>query len=351
MEASEFVARFGEHAGLLARPRATLKTMLRACLIAVVSTLAGSALAAGEVQFVTADIVRKAPECASLFAGTGSKKANLWESAKQPALESHCGALQKGAQRVDAGNFVAALDFAQKADDLTPNLAGPNVIRGLAYARWGKPKEAVAAFEKAKSLHPRALDDATVLDDYGASLVRVGKLEEARRAYRALLPRVSGPTGMCGVQATCAAASLAYLTAGVLAMDEGPSGLEEAVAILREARNKSEGELRRVAAFALALALDRRGDVDQAREVASDMAKTRGVPAEIPPEITVRFPGLEEAHALRAIGLETVDTPNAIAAWKAYLDGGGDKRAWAANAKAHLAKLEKAPAPKKEKPK
>jgi Flp pilus assembly protein TadD len=313
------------------------------------------ALAAGEVQFVTADIVRKAPECASLFAGTGSgsKKANLWESAKQPALESHCGALQKGAQRVDAGNFVAALDFAQKADDLTPGLAGPNVVRGLAYARWGKPKDAVAAFEKAKSLHPRALDDATVLDDYGASLVRVGKLEAARRAYRALLPRVAGPTGMCGVQATCAAASLAYLTAGVLAMDEGTSGLEEAVAILREARNKSDGELRRVAAFALALALDRRGDADQAREIASDMAKTRGVPAEVPPEITVRFPGLEEAHAVRAIGLETVDAANAIIAWKAYLDGGGDKRAWAANAKAHIAKLEKGPKtePKKDKPK
>lgn len=287
-------------------------------------------------------IVPKAPECASLFTKAGDKnKPNLWEAAKQPALKEHCEHLQVALERVDAGNFVAALDHAQKADDLTPNQPGPFVLRGLAYSRWGKPKDAAAAFDKAKSLNPRALDDATVLDDYGASLVRLGKLDEARRAYRALLPRVTGPTGMCGVQTQCAAASLAYLTAGVVAMDEGATGLEESIAILREARSKSDGELKRVATFALALALDRRGEADQAREIASDMAKARGVPAEIPPEITVRFPGLEEAHAIRAIGLETTDATAAVEAWKQYLAGGGDKRAWAAHAKSKLGKLEK----------
>jgi Flp pilus assembly protein TadD len=307
------------------------------------STVAFAANAGpGEVFNVTKEIVAKAPECAVLFTKAGDKnKPNLWEAAKQPALHDHCALLQKALQRVDAGNFVAALDLAQKADDLTPNQPGPNVLRGLAYARWGKPKESAAAFDKAKSLHPRALDDATVLDDYGAVLVRLGKLDEARRAYRALLPRVTGPTGMCGVQTQCAAASLAYLTAGIVAMDEGPTGLEEAVAILREARAKSDGELKRVSTFALALALDRRGDSDQAREIASDMAKSRGVPTEIPPEITVRFPGLEEAHAIRAIGLETTDAAAAIEAWKSYLSNGGDKRTWAAHAKARIGKLEK----------
>lgn len=316
---------------------------------AVLSILAVTALAwgvahagPGEVMNLTKEIVPKAPECAVLFTKAGDKnKPNLWEAAKQPALHTHCELLQKAVQRVDSGNFVAALDLAQKADDLTPNQPGPSVARGLAYARWGKPKDAAASFEKAKSLHARALDDATVLDDYGSVLVRLGKLEDARRAYRALLPRVTGPTGMCGVQTQCAAASLAYLTAGVLAMDEGTTGLEESVAILREARGKSDGELKRVATFALALALDRRGEGEQAREIASDMAKTRGVPTEIPPEITVRFPGLEEGHAIRAIGLESTDPPAAAEAWKAYLSGGGDKRAWANHAKAHLAKLDK----------
>lgn len=330
---------------------------MRGATLLLISTVSGAvaatAAAAGEIKMVTKEIVPKAPECAVLFTKTGDKnKPNLWEAAKQPALNEHCSLLQTAVQKVDSGNFVSALDLAQKADDLTPNQPGPHVVRGLAYARWGKPKDAAASFERARTIHPRALDDATVLDDYGASLVRLGKLDEARRAYRALLPRVTGPTGMCGVQTQCAAASLAYLTAGVVALDEGPSGLEEAVAILREARGKSDGELKRVATFALALALDRRGDSDQAREIASDMAKARGVPTEIPPEITVRFPGLEEAHAIRAIGLETTDPPAALEAWKSYLSNGGDKRAWAAHARARIAKLEKTPAPKpKTKPK
>lgn len=314
-------------------------------VLAVTSVLLTAAVAhagPGEVMNLTREIVPRAPECAVLFTKAGDKnKPNLWEAAKQPALHAHCELLQKAIQRVDSGNFVAALDLAQKADDLTPNQPGPFVARGLAYARWGKPKDSAAAFDKAKSLHPRALDDATVLDDYGSVLVRLGKLDEARRAYRALLPRVTGPTGMCGVQTQCAAASLAYLTAGVLAMDEGTTGLEEAVAILREARAKSEGELKRVATFALALALDRRGEAEQAREIASDMAKTRGVPTEIPPEITARFPGLEEAHAIRAIGLETTEPATAIEAWKQYLSNGGDKRTWAAHAKGRVLKLEK----------
>lgn len=298
--------------------------------------------AAGEMQMATREIVPKAPECAVLFKGGSDKtKPNLWESAKQPALGDHCALLQKGVQRINEGNFVAALDLAQKADDLTPGQAGPFVVRGSAYARWGKPKDALAAFDKAKTLHARALDDATVLDDYGSVLLRLGKVEEARRAYRALLPRVTGPTGMCGIQSTCAAASIAYLTAGVLAMEEGPSGLEESIAILKETRAKSSGDVQRIASLALALALDRAGDAEQARETVADLVKTKGVPTEIPPELAARFASMEESHAMRAIGLEQGEPLAAQDAWKAYLAGGGDKRVWAAHARQHLAKLEK----------
>lgn len=324
--------------------------LLLASVAAAPSFAPSLAKAAGDVNVpVTAETARKAPECAALFKGGADKaKPNLWESAKQPSLKAHCELLQRALQRIDGGNFVAALDLAQKAEDLTPGHAGPFVVRGSAYARWGKPKDALSAFEKARGLHARALDDATVLDDYGSVLLRLGKIEDARRAYRALLPRVTGPTGMCGVQATCAAASLAYLTAGVLAMEEGATGLDEAVATLKETRAKGDGEIKRVAALALALALDRRGDVDQAREIAADLVKTRGVPNEIPPEITVRFASMEEGHAMRAMGLEIAEPLAAAEAWKAYLAGGGDQRAWAAHARAHLAKLDGKP---KDKPK
>ncbi len=63
MKASEFVARFGEHAGLLARERATLNAVLKRLLALAAVFVVTDAVAparAGEVQFVTADIVRKA---------------------------------------------------------------------------------------------------------------------------------------------------------------------------------------------------------------------------------------------------------------------------------------------------
>lgn len=323
--------------------------LLAALVLCVSGGVAGSAArAAGEMQMATREIVPKAPECAVLFKGGADKtKPNLWESAKQPALGDHCALLQKGVQRINEGNFVAALDLAQKADDLTPGQPGPFVVRGSAYARWGKPKDALEAFEKAKARHARALDDATILDDYGSVLLRLGKVDEARRAYRALLPRVTGPTGMCGVQTSCAAASLAYLTAGVLAMEEGPSGLEEAAAILKETRAKAIGDLQRVASLAFALALDRAGEAAQAREIAAEVVKTKGVPNEIAPEIAARFASMEEGWAMRAIGLEVAEPLAASDAWKAYLAAGGDKRAWAAHARAHLARLEKGAKPEK----
>jgi len=318
------------------------RVLVPVAFLAVLLSPLGRAGAAGEMQMATREIVPKAPECAVLFKGGADKtKPNLWESAKQPALGDHCALLQKGVQRINEGNFVAALDLAQKADDLTPGQPGPAVVRGSAYARWGKPKDALVAFDKAKALHARALDDATVLDDYGSVLLRLGKVEDARRAYRALLPRVTGPTGMCGIQAYCSAASLAYLTAGVLAMEEGATGLEEAIAILKETRGKASGDVQRVASLALALALDRAGDSVQAREVAADLVKTKGIPTEIAPEIAARFASMEESHAMRAIGLEASEPLAAVDAWKAYLAGGGDKRVWAAHAKAHVALLEK----------
>lgn len=298
------------------------------------------------VSMASGDVVRKAPECAPLFKGAAGSSApvtNLWESAKTPALAAHCHRLQQGIDSFRDQKYAAAVDLAQKAELDTPGLAGPWVVRGEAFARWGRMEDAVAAFDKAKSLNARALDDAETLDDYGSALLRLGKLEDARRIYRALLPRVSGAQGLCGMKNECDAAGLAYLTAGALALANGPKALDEAVAILRESRSKSElgHDVRRVASLALALALDRRGDVDQAKELATDVAQTKGIPTEISGEILVRLPSAEEGHAMRAIGLEASDTSAAIDAWKAFLSNGGDKGPWADNAKMHLAKLQK----------
>lgn len=314
-------------------------------------SLAGEAAPPGKIDLPSPDVLAKAPECAPIV--LSGQKQNLWETAKHPALSKHCSLVMEGVRKFREARFLDAIDYAQKAEELAPG-AGPWVVRGSAYARWGKQKEAVEAFEKAKSISARALDDAETLDDYGAALVQIGRLEDARKAFRALLPRVTGPQGLCGARPQCDAAGRAYLTAGLLAMDEGPKSLDEAIAILREARAKSDpiaSDIKRFATLVLALALDRRGDVDQARELADEVAKGRGVPTEIPPEAAARFPEPEEGFAARAIGYEVSEPAAAIDAWKSYLSHGGDKRPFAAHAKQHLAALEKPGAKPKAKPK
>ena len=309
-------------------------------------TWSWAAGADGVVAASAGDVARKAPECAPLFegaSGTAAPITNLWEAAKTPALASHCHRLQQGVNAFRDQKYAAALELAQKAELDTAGEAGPWVVRGEANARWGKPGDAVAAFEKARACNTRALDDAETLDDYGAALLQLGRLDDARRIYRALLPRVGGPQGLCGMKTECDAAGLAYMTAGALALEGGPKEIDEAIAILREARNKSEPgrDVRRVAALALALALDRRGDVDQGKELAGEIAKTKGVPSEVSSEIVARLVAPEEATAMRAMGLEQTDRPAALLAWRCYLSSGGDKRAWAAHAREHVARLEK----------
>ncbi len=323
----------------------TIPAFLASLLVVCFADAAPGTVSSSEVELGTA---LKAPECLPLTSKGAVQKSTLWAAAKHPALKEHCLELQQGIRRFRNGEFLQAVAQADRAELTSPGQAGPHVVRGEALARWGKYKEASEAFEKARALHPRALDDAEVLDDLGFVQVRLGKLDEARKTYRALLPRVAGPLGLCAVGGECEAAGAAYLTAGMLALEQGKDSIDEAVAVLREARGKSPPttNVRRVATLALALALDRRGDSGQARELTLDLAKTSGIPNELPTELSGRFPSLEEALALRAIGLEATEPVVAVELWRKYLAAGGDKRAWADHAKLHIAAIEK-PIPKK----
>lgn len=355
MEGLDLLAGFTQHPRSIARydgpvqmrpPVAAAALVFASIAVAPGATAAPGSVSSSDVEFATA---QKAPECLS-FTGKGSTgpKSTLWAGAKQPSLKEHCLELQQGIRRFRNGEFLQAVAQADRAELLSPGLAGPHVVRGEALARWGKYKEAYEAFEKARTLHARALDDAEALDDLGFVQVRLGKLDEARKTYRALLPRVAGPLGLCAVGGECEAAGAAYLTAGMLALEQGKPGIDEAVAVLREARSKSpaSSSVRRVGTLALALALDRRGDTTQARELTSELSKTAGIPGDLPTELSSRFPAMEEGLALRAIGLEATEPTVALEVWRKYLTAGGDKRAWADHAKQHVAALEK-PAPKK----
>jgi hypothetical protein len=94
----------------------------------------------------------------------------------------------------------------------------------------------------------------------------------------------------------------------------------------------------------LALALDRRGDGEQARALVQEMASARGVFVDLPIEDGVRLPWPEERLAIRAFALEASDPATAASTWRSYLSSGGDKRVWSAHARTHLALLDKATA-------
>lgn len=359
MEAFELGARFGEHGRPLARNGATrcypvevsrwtlalVPALLASAVFVTVAVAADAAPASpGKVTgtVVVSSSEPQVPECAP---DAGKPNATIWDKAKTPARDEHCQTLKKAFAKIRAGSYREAIELADLAEQLSPGQSGPWVVRGSANARWGKDTIAVAAFEKARTIHPRALDHARSLDDYAAALVRRGRLDDARKTYRALLPRAAG---LCDTVSVCPDVGVAFLSAGVLAMHVGPEGLPEAVAILREARGKSDpkSEVHRVASLALALALDRNGDLEQARSVAEELVKARGVPSEVASELVARLPAAYEVSAMRAIGYEVADPPAAVAAWKAFLDGGGDKGPWAAHAKQHAAKVSGKPGKK-----
>jgi hypothetical protein len=134
---------------------------------------------------------------------------------------------------------------------------------------------------------------------------------------------------------------VAYLGAGMLVMAEGPASLDEAIAILRQARRDSQDLLRAAATYVLALALSRAGDASEATAVLTEegileadhvMTDLRVLDAMMPGSPN----GALEAHAVNALALEGLGKQDvARAAWRAYLDGGAAGGVWDAHARAH----------------
>jgi hypothetical protein len=133
-------------------------------------------------------------------------------------------------------------------------------------------------------------------------------------------------------------------------MAAGATGLDDAVAALREALRDGQDDALAVAVLALALALDRRGDGGEARAILADRA-----PGD--PRValaTTRAKDLlavapNEAHALEALGLETTDVVGARQAWEQYIAGLAvtPARPWEAHARGHIAGLGSRPVPRR----
>lgn len=74
----------------------------------------------------------------------------------------------------------------KEAPDAMAGRATGFAALGRAYARQGRPGDAVAAFEKARSLD---VDDPSFPEDYSAALAAAGKLDDARGVLQAALAR------------------------------------------------------------------------------------------------------------------------------------------------------------------
>ena len=175
-------------------------------------------------------------ECSGLAGRVGS---NVWERAKAPELNRFCDLLASGSAKLANPAQIASdvVEIAQEADAVLPGHAAPRVLLGRALARLGKYPDAVQAFSEAKARDAAALDDPVALLSWARVLAYVGQTEEAHAAYRMLLPRASS--------LTLVERGEAYVGAGMLAMSLGPSGVEEGVAILREARKNSQDVVQR----------------------------------------------------------------------------------------------------------
>ena len=286
-------------------------------MIAIVAQLAAPA-AGGRPQ-----------ECA---ASEGPRGANVWERAKSPALRRYCDLLASGASKLASGGAMAAdvLTIADEADRALPGRAAPSVLRGRAAARLARWPDAYAAMRAARARDERSMDDPAALLAWARSSLRTGHADEAREAYRALLPRASS--------LAAADRGAAYVEAGLLAMARGPAGLDDAVAVFREGRRDAQDASQVICALGLALALDRAGERDEARAVASERvhADPRATIADAKGHQLVAPAFDAEVLALAAEGLESIDPPQARDAWRRYAESGAT---WADHARAREAAL------------
>jgi tetratricopeptide (TPR) repeat protein len=257
------------------------------------------------------------PECGD----PGGRAANVWERAKSPELRRYCDLVASASSKLAGTTAMAeaALAAAREADGVLPGHAAPRVLEGRALATLGKLDDALKALADARSRDATAFDDPLALADAAAE------------AYRALLPRASA--------ISAAERASASVEAGLVAMERGTAGLDEAVAALREGLREAQDETQVVAVAALALALDRRGDVDESRALLAE--RGHGDPrialgSAHAKDLLAVAPA--EANALAGLALEPSDGAGARDAWDRYLAAspGGP---WAAHARAHVASL------------
>lgn len=292
-------------------------------------------------------------ECMSGSRRALAKGPSVWEAAREPNLARYCDLMAR-AQTELAAQPEAARAAAVEAEQALPGHAAPAVVIARAELALGSLEPAAQAFEKARAIEPRSVEDPGTMHDLARVLARTGKRDEALAVYRALVPRIDllgTPDRRVSVLIEAAHVSMAAEAAGTATLPaevgkkSAAGKLDEAAAYLREARQRPATALAGDVLLSLALVLDRAGEREQAEaalaeaqrsgftdRLRSTAARASGPDYRAAPEDTI---------ALQALAAEGSDRAEAQKAWEAFLAGPGGKGAWAGAAKARLDALKK----------
>jgi tetratricopeptide (TPR) repeat protein len=324
--------------------------------------LRGATLALGQGASLSAAAAAsgRPPECTSASKRALAKGPSIWELARVPTLQQYCDLMARAHAQLPTMPD-AARRAAEEADKALPGRAAPLVVLARAALALGDATEAARAFERARGIDPRSVEDPATMHDLGRALRKIGKRDEALVVYRALVPRIdllgtasvrvsvlleAAHVSMAAEAAGTAPPTIAELAAQALREAPLAKGkptkpearprtppLDEAIAYLREARQRPATQLAGDVLLSLALTLDRAGSRDEADAVLAE-AERAGVHVK---GQTLDYLALsEDRAAIEALASESSDRPAAQKAWEAYLAGPGGKGPWASAAKNRL---------------
>lgn len=301
-----------------------------------VSSLAAAAAASGRPR-----------ECLSKSRRALSQGPSVWERARVPTLQKYCDMLSRARAQLSS-NPELSKQAALEAEKALPGKAAPRVALGRAALALGDLEAAAKELLAAKKIDPRSVEDPSTMHDLARVLRRTGKREEALTVYRALVPRVdllSSTELRVSVLLQAAHASMAAQSgepekggAEGKAADAKVSPLDEAIAYLREAKQRPPTLLANDVALALVLALDRAGEREAADAALADAHRTG---ARVRRSQLDYLSSGDEKLALEALVLEGSDRAAAIQSWEAYLATPAGKGPWAAAARARLDELKR----------
>lgn len=277
---------------------------------------------------VAAQVSGRPREC--VVDAARDKRPTIWERARTPDLRRYCDELARGFGRLGVAPEEARA-IALESAKLGKDRAAPFVLLGRAELALGERRGALVAFERALALDDRSLEEPGAMHDWALALAHAGRQEEALSAYRTLLPRVALLAGADRrVRVLLEAAELSLLS-------RGQGGLDEAIALLGQARREPIREAQPRVLATLALALDRKGEDDRALALLDEVLRRGGLDA------VSAFPsdglGSSEGEAMMAFVAEASQPAEASRRWEQYLARSGEGSPFREHARKRLDKL------------